>query len=237
MAEAHLALGRIRALFDWDWAGADRAFKQGIALNPSDTLGRILYANFLTFMGRFEESIEIGRQTLELDPLSPAAYNELGWALLFAGSDDEALELYREGLEIDPDFLHSHLLLSAFYDKTGDFDRALAHLPQFDRVQQMPSPYMGFIGRTYALAGRQTEARSILSQLMDRRAREFIPASDLATLYLGLGEYEEALRWLQMAYEEHNVTLIMLKEHWVYDPLRSDPRFKAILDRMDFPEP
>ncbi len=237
VAEAHLALGRIRAVFDWDWAGADRAFKQGMTLNPSDTAARIEYANFLTFMGRFEESIEIGRQTLELDPLSPTAYNELGWALWFAGSDDEALELYREGLEIDPDFPHSHLILSAFYEKTGDFDRALAHLAHADRVQQTPSPYMGFIGRIYALAGRQTEARSILSQLMERRAREFVPANALAYIYLGLGEYEEALRWLQMAYEEHNVVLIMLKEHWAYDPLRSDPRFKAILDRMDFPEP
>ena len=165
IAEAHFVLGHIRSLFDWDWAGADRAFKQGIALNPSDTNVRIQYANFLTAMGRFDESIEIGRRTLELDPLSPAAYNELGFPLWFTGRDDEALEIYRYGLEIDPEFLQSHWLLNELYTKRGEFDKALAHLAHIDRdPQTLPPAYVGGIGRSYGLAGRQTEARSYLTR-------------------------------------------------------------------------
>jgi tetratricopeptide (TPR) repeat protein len=237
VAEAHLALGQIRSLFDWDWAGAERAFKQGIALNPSNTAGRIEYANFLTAMGRFAESTEIGRRTLELDPLSPVAYNELAYTFLFmAGRDDEALELIREGLDIDPEFPQSHWLLSEFYVKRGDFDKALAHLAQFDRDgQTLPPAYMGAIGRSYGLAGQQTEARTLLSQLMERRAQEHVPASALANIYVGLGEHEEALRWLEAAYEEGDISLVWLNKLWVYDRLRSDPRFQDILDRMDFP--
>ncbi len=235
-AEAYIALARIRQLFDWDWAGAERAYKQGMALNPSTTFGRMGSANFLTAMGRFEESIEIGRQALLLDPLSPVAYNELGWALWYMGRDEEALALYREGLEIDPEFPQSLALLSYFYATRGEFDKALAYLEQLVRVEQTLSPaYMGGIGRAFGLAGRQTEARALLLQLMDRRAEAFVPASALADIYIGLGEYDEALRWLEVAYEERDISLVWLNVYWGYDPLRSDPRFQAILDRMDFP--
>jgi tetratricopeptide (TPR) repeat protein len=193
-------------------------------------------------MGRLEESIEIGRQTLELDPLSPAAYSELAWPHWFAGHDDEALEITREGLEIDPEFWmnnwHLHLWLSERYIKTGDFDKASANLAQLDRVRQTPSSsHMGLIGRTYALAGQQTEARSIISQLMERRAQGYVPASALANIHIGLGEYDEALKWLEAAYEERDVYLVWLKEMWIYDRLRSDPRFQDILNRMNFPVP
>jgi TolB-like protein/Flp pilus assembly protein TadD len=238
VAEAHLALGTIRSQFDWDWAGADRAFMQGITLNPNDTQGRIEYANFLTAMGRFQESIDIGRRTLELDPLSPMAYNELGFAHWFAGNDDEALALYLEGLKIDPDFPQSLVLLSAFHIKNGEFDKALTYLARMNHHRQTPPPNsLGLMGRFLALAGREAEARDLLSQLLERRAREFIPANAVAGIYLGLGEHDEALRWFELAYEEHDVSLIWLKELWVYDLLRDDSRFQAILDRLDFPEP
>jgi len=236
VAEAHLALGAIRSQLDWDWAGADRAFKQGLALNPSATHGRMEYANFLTAMGRFQESISIGRRTLELDPLSPLAYNELGFAFWLSGRDDEALENYHRGLEIDPDFVQSHIVLSGLYLKRGDSEKALTHLAYLDRSRlTMSTATLGIIGRIYAFAGQEHEARDILSDLMERRTREFIPASALANIYIGLGEHDEALRWLEAAYEEHDVSLIWLKEMWIYDRLRSNPRFQAILIRMDFP--
>ena len=238
VAEAHLALGQIRSLFNWDWAAAERAFKQGITLNPSNTVGRIQYANFLTAMGRFDESTKIGRQTLVLDPLSPMAYNELAFTLWFAARDDEAMELIREALEIDPEFPQSHWMLSEIYLKRGDFDKALAHVAQIARdVQTLPPAYLGFVGQIYGLTGRHTEARTVLSQLMKRRAKEHVPASALALILIGLGEHDEALRWLEVAYEERDIFLVWLKEMWIYDPLRSDPRFQDILSRMDFPRP
>jgi len=235
VAEAYLALGQIRWLFEWDWAGAERAFKLGMALNPSATPGRLEYANFLTAMGRFGESIDIGRQTLLLDPLAPVAYNELGFALYFAGRDDEALELYREGLEIDPDFDQSNGLLSLFYIKRGEFDKAFAYLPKLDRVEEQSVYPLAWLGFLYGSVGRQTEAHAILAELMERRTREYVPASALADVHLGLREHEEALQWLEIAYDERDVTLVWLKESWEYDPLRTDPRFQAIIDRMDFP--
>ncbi len=238
-AEAHLALGGIRYRLDWDWAGADRAFRQGITLKPNDTLGRIGYANFLTAMGRFKESVEIGRRTLELEPLLPAAYGELAFPLvLLKGHDDEALELIREGLEIDPSFQVNHMVSILLYQMRGDFEEALAQLTHMERIRQTWSPStMGAVGQAYAFAGRDVEARALLSHLLERRAMEYVSACALVYIYLGLGEDDEALRWLEVAYDEHDVSLVWLKEMWMYDHLRSDQRFQSILDRMDFPEP
>jgi len=103
LAEAHIALGRIE-FYEWNWAGADRELRRGFELNSTGTFARMLYENYLTYMGRFEESIVVGKQTIELDPLSPAAYAELGYALIYAGHDLEGLKQYEKGLELNPRF-------------------------------------------------------------------------------------------------------------------------------------
>jgi len=237
LGEAYLALGQIRYLFDWDWAGAERAFKQGVSASPGSTAGRINYANFLTAMGRFDESVEIGRKTLTLDPLSPAAYNELAFPLYQVGREDEGMNLVREALKIDPTFPQTHMMLSAMEELRGNADESLAHMAHFDRFpEDLPPAALGQLGRLYALAGQEDEARALLSQLMERRAREFVPAIAMVYLHLGLGERDEALQWLENAYQERDVSLVWLKEIWFYDSLRSDPRFQSILERMDFPK-
>jgi TolB-like protein/Tfp pilus assembly protein PilF len=236
--EAHLALGLIRYQFDWDWEGAERAFKQGIAANPASTAGRIDYANFLTSMGRYDESIEIGRQTLARDPLAPAAYNELAWPLYKLGRDDEALEVIQKGLELDPDFSQTHFALSNHFMMLGDFEKGLENMSKFAIVEPTTPPsVVRIFGLFYGLAGRQSEARALLSQLLERRASSYVPAQAIADIYLGLGEYDDALNWMELAYEEQDVELVLINQYWPYDPLRSDPRFQSILERMDFPKP
>lgn len=236
LAEAHLALGYISAQSDWDWDAADRAFRQGVALGPSNTLARIAYANFLTAMGRFEESIEYGERTLQLNPVSSGAHGELAFAYWLSGQENEALRLYREGLEFEPDSLGGHGLIAELYLTRGDVDEALPHLARFDgAVDTLSPPRIGVLGRLYAMAGREQEARALLSDLRARRARTFIPAVPFAYIHLGLGETEEALKWLEVAYEERDVSLIWLKVLPAYDSVRSSPRFQAILDRMNFP--
>ena len=122
--------------------------------------------------------------------------------------------------------------------KKGDFDGFLAAVAEGRlELQTMPPASLGSVGRVFGLAGRQTEARAILDELMERRAQEYVPASSLAEIYIGLGEYDEVLRWLELAYEERDIGLVWLNVGWEYDRLRADPRFQAILDRMDFPEP
>ena len=239
LAEAHLALGRIKQLFEWDWAGADSAFKRGIELNPTSTPARIKYANYLTAMGRFEDSIALGKQTLEIDPLAPTAYSELGWSMEFAGRYDEALELYRKGLELDPDFPQIVGLVSFTYLRRGMTQEALEQWQKVERAvagTTLSPSWMGWIGYFHGMTGRRAEAVTILNELKKRAEKEYVPATALAHIHLGLGEKEQALESLEQAYEDRVVFLVWLKEFWFYDPLRDDPRFQDLLRRLNFPE-
>jgi TolB-like protein len=238
LAEAHIALAQIKQLHEWDWTGADSSFKRGVELNPSSTGPRIGYANYLTAMGRFEESIAFGKETLRIDPLSPAAYNELGFALAHAGRSDETLEQYQKGLELVPNFPQSHALLAGFYLRRGMTEEAFAQVRKVESLLggTMSPTYMGGLGHIYGMAGQPTEALNILNQLKKRAEKEYVPASALADIYLGLGNTKQTLQLLEQAYADHDVVLVWLKVGWRYDPLRSDPRFQDLLRRMNFPE-
>ncbi|MEE8607732.1 MAG: tetratricopeptide repeat protein, partial [Nitrospiraceae bacterium] len=237
LAEAHLALGAIKQLFEWDWAGAGRSFRRGVELNPSSVGPRIFYANYLKAMGRFEESIAFGKETLRIDPLSPVAYNELGWALEYAGRDEEALEQYRKGLELDPDFPQSLWVLASFDLKKGRMEKAVAECEKSIRaLARRPPLALGVDGYLCGMAGRRAEALRILNHLKERAEKEYVPASALAHIYLGLGKTEQTLQLLEQAYADHDVVLVWLKVAAIYDPLRSDPRFQDLLRRMNFPE-
>ncbi|MCH6553888.1 MAG: tetratricopeptide repeat protein [Acidobacteria bacterium] len=238
LGEAYMALGGIQYIYEWDWAGAGRSFRQGVELNPSSAVTRIVYANYLTAMGRLEESIAIGKHTLEIDPLSPSAYGELGFTLQFAERYDEALEQYRKGLELDPNFPLIHGVLAWLYLETGSYEEAIAHSEKSlsllgTRVAPGEISWSGYI---YGQTGRRTEALILLDELKKRAKREYVSSAALADVYLGLGEMEQALSLLEKAYEEHDVFLVWLKNHRIYDSLRSDPRFQALLRRMNFPE-
>ena len=238
LGDAYIVLGRIKQLHEWDWTGADRSFKKGMELNPGFTFGRILYANYLTAMGRFEESIEVGKRTVEIDPLSPVAYNELGWALLHAGRYDEGLEQYQKGLELVPNFPQSHGLLGGFYMRRGMTEEALEQARKVESLLggTLPPSYMGGLGYFYGMVGQRSKALNILNQLKKRAEKEYVPASALAKIYLGLGNTEQALQLLEQAYADHDVNLVLLKVSWKYDPLRSNPRFQDLMRRMNFPE-
>ena len=174
---------------------------------------------------------------IELDPLSPDAYNELGWALMFAGRDAEALAQFKKGLDLDPRFAQSHRLLAGFYVRKGMNDEAVVHMRKTESFmdETRPAYWLGSLALYYAQAGRREDARRILGELELRTKTEYVSASALARVYLGLGEKEKALRFLEKAFEDRDISLVWLNVDWGYDPLRSEPRFQDLLRRMNFP--
>jgi len=237
LAEAHFALGEIHK-FEWNWEAAEQEFRIGAEMNPSDTTGLWLYVNFLAAMGRFDEAIEIGMRAIELDPFSPTASTELGQTFFFAGRREDARKQYEKALQLEPDLFWTHWLLAEFHISNGEYHKANPYLEWLQHnLEATPPSTLGLLGNLYAIAGRPDDANAILANLLGRRGTEFVPASALAYIYAGLKDYESALTWLKLAYEERNYQLTWLNEDPAFDGLRDDSRFQELLARMDFPEP
>ena len=235
LADAHFALGRIKFLFEWDWPATDRLYKKGIELNPSHSYARIAYANFLTAMGRINESIPITKQTIEIDPLLPMNYNELGYALQMAGNYDEALEQYQKALKLDPEFHQTHFLLAYNYFEKSMYEEAITHCQKLMSVAGELPFYAAICGYIYGMVDIRSEALEILDSLEERSKGENI-SSAVALIHIGLGEKDQALEWLDRAYKEHDIWLVWLKIWRAVDPLRDNPRFQDLLRRMNFPD-
>jgi serine/threonine protein kinase/Flp pilus assembly protein TadD len=254
LGEAHLSLALVRTFYDWDWSGADREFRRAIELNPEDPEAHHLYSHYFTILGRSEESLAESKRALELDPLSIDLTFHLAWHYHFARRDDLAMEQARKALELDPNNSNAHLQLASAYEGKGMFAQAVAEYinvrtlsaqspfgfadlpPIYIRSGPAESP-LGLAGLAYAYSrsGRRTRAVEILDQLNELSKLQYIPETSMAIVYLGLGEKDRALDWLEKACGEHAPGTCMLKADPRYDSLRSDPRFQSILRRMNLP--
>ena len=206
-------------------------------MNPSDATGLCLYANFLGTMGRFDEAIEFGNRAVELDPYSPTAYTELGQALLFAGRKEDAHEQYKKAFQIDPDLPWTQWLLAEIHITNGEYQQAIPYMDKLQKnLEATPTSILGMLGYLYAIIGRHDDAEVILLNLQARRETEYIPASAIAYIYAGQKDFDNALAWLEVAFEERNYQLTWLNQDYFWDDIRDDSRFQDILARMDFPK-
>jgi serine/threonine-protein kinase len=238
VAEAHIALGRVKFEFDWDWAGADAAFRRGIALNPSVSYARVLYASYLMAMGRFGEAASMGRQTLEHDPVSMAAYRHLGWALDRLGQDDEALEHYQTALEMAPNVFPPYTRLVEFHLRRGRLEEASQYLERAESLHSdaLPPVAMSHLAYYYARLGRRADALRVVRELETGVKDGYVLPLGPALVYVGLGQEEKALDFLERGFESRDITSVWNKMRWLWDPLRDEPRFQRLLERMDFPD-
>lgn len=238
LAEAHFALGRIQHLFEWDWAGADSSFRRGMELNPGSTHARLAYANYLFSMGRFEEAMANARRLVESDPLSPSTFSTLGWALRKLGHDAEALVAYRKALELPHHPWAPHVGLAEWHLERDQTDSAYSYAATAERgVGSEGSPtLLALLGHVYARTNHRADALRILSDLEARAENGYVPPNALAVLHIGLGNEETALELVEEGFEVRDVTSVFHKVRWLWDPLRDEPRFQAVLRQMDFPD-
>jgi tetratricopeptide (TPR) repeat protein len=232
LAEAHTSLAAVMTDYDWDWEGADREYRRAIELNPNYVTAHSWYAEQLSRMGRHDDAVAEARRAGELDPLSLASSMIVSWILYFARLYDEALEQGRLTLEIEPDYATVHRIMGWAYEETGEYDAAIAaHQRAAELTDRQPN-FLGQLGRAYALAGKEREAREVLAKLMEVSKRIYVSSLDIAIIYTGLGEEDSAFEWLERAYEERADHVPYLRVNPRLDPLRSDPRFKDLQRRM-----
>jgi Predicted integral membrane protein len=235
LAEAHVSLGRVLAVYDWDWKSAEKEYKRAIELNPRYGTAHQWYGGYLAVMGRSDEAIAERKLAQELEPVSLTINFELGLAFYHARAYDQAIEQFQKTLELDQNFPAVLNLLPAVYEEKGMYSQAIA---QFKKSIPLMAPGESILskaglGHVYGVTGKKSDARTMLGELTRLSAQEYVPGTSIALIYAGLGEKDQAFAWLDKGYEQRAFQLqwIQLDPRW--DNLRSDPRFQDLLRRIN----
>ncbi|HKA37599.1 MAG TPA: protein kinase [Thermoanaerobaculia bacterium] len=230
LGDAHGVRASLMFLCDYDWAGAEREFELALRLSPgsADTYDR--YGWLCSALERYDDSIRLIKRARELDPLPHQS--DLGTEYLRAGRYPEALEIAAEVISLDPDRARGHTLLGWANVLMGNYEKGI---PALERGAALSpgSMFQAQLAEAYAMAGRMDEARAILRELLDLAARRYVSPYHLAYVYTGLGQQEEAIDCLEKAFEERSGAMYGVKGSFLFRPLRSHPRFQALMRRMN----
>jgi tetratricopeptide (TPR) repeat protein len=235
LAEPHATLGFLKFWYYWDFTGAELEFRRAIELNPDYGTTHHWYGEFLGLVGRFDDGFKELKLGQEIDPLSPIINADLGKLLVFARQPDRAIEQLQKTLDMDPDFPLAHLFLALAYNQKQQRDQAIAELEKHANTPGSRTIFKATLGFVYAQSGRQDEARTILNELKGRSSpNQFRSPFEIALVYTGLGENDQALDWLEKAETERDPFLIYIRVDPNFDSLRRDSRFTGLLHRIGF---
>ena len=226
-----LALAKLH--YDWDFAGAEREFKQALELNPNDADIRHEYAHYLMAIGRLAESEAESKRAVELDPMGDGLNSCLCWHSFAARDYDQSIWLAKKFLTAEPDDPWEHTILGWTYEQKHMPDQAVAEFKSAVEVTKGDSFFLAAL-HAYALAGRRKDADQVLRLLFEHAQKSYVSPFDVALIYTALGEKDTAFRWLEKAVAERSTFLVYSKWEPRLDPLRSDPRFKELLNRIGF---
>jgi TolB-like protein/Tfp pilus assembly protein PilF len=230
LAEAHTSLAFIEFRWDWDRVEAEREFQQAIKYQPSYQPAHQWYSSYLVALERFDEAIAEAKRTQELEPFSLISSSHLGWILYLAGKNDEAIEQCTRILNLDSNFFPALRYRGLAYAQKGMYREAINDFQK--GVKLSGSPLMlALLGQAYAASGQKAQAQQVLSELHDLQDKRYVSPYTVAGIYAGLGEKDQAFKWLEKAFEERDIWIVNLKVDPVFTKLRSDRRFPDLLLR------
>jgi TolB-like protein/DNA-binding winged helix-turn-helix (wHTH) protein/Tfp pilus assembly protein PilF len=232
LVDAQLTLASIKLNYDWDWRGAESAFKQVVAMNPNHATAHQRYSLYLAAMGRHPESFREIQRALELDPLSISINFSYGWRLYFARQYDQAIQQLKATIDLDPDFVLAHLVLGQAYEEKGQYAQALEELKKAVELSPNSPLMLAGLGRGEGMAGNNVEAWRVISRLDEMSKRQYVSPFFVALVYTGVGENRQALDRLEKAYKDRSNGLIFLAVDPELDRLRSLPQFQELQRRM-----
>jgi TolB-like protein/tetratricopeptide (TPR) repeat protein len=236
LAEAHTSLALVLC-YDLDFSQATREFQRAIELNPNYPTAHQWYGSAdLVALSRFDEAIAEVKRAIELDPLSLVINSDLGMIYYRARRYDEAVEQLRKTLEMDPGFYYAHWNLGSALAAKGALGPAIEEYQKARALNNDPS-MLGLLAHAYGFSGNKAEAMKILDQLAALSKQRYVSAYSFALIYIGLGDKEEALRWLEKSYQDHaSDALRFIRVEPLLDPLRGDPRFEELVARVFAPK-
>lgn len=227
LPEAHVALGSVLSILDWNWDAGEQELEKAIQLDRHDPTGHLAYGVQLACRGRFESAVAEVERSLELDPASLFQNFALGWLYGVGRRYEEAVAQHTLVSQLAPDYGLPYFGLGLAYSGMGMFEDAIAH---FTNAHQLKcrSLLRGRLGYCYAMAGRREEALEEMRALTERSAVSFVSPMNFVAIHLGLGERENALRQLDRALEVRDTSLPVNLLNPEFDSLRDEPRFQAI---------
>ena len=233
LAQSHALLGMFRTELDYNWPEVQREMALALELDPSSPIVHFRYAaSGLLPHGRMEEAITEVECALESDPLSLFMRAWLAEYLIFARDYERATEQCEMIMKLDPTYFFSQFALGQILCEQGFFAEAISALSKAAQLSGNAPLVLGFLGMTLARSGDKAGARNLLTGLHQAAAQRYIPPTSFAWIHLGLGEIEEVFTWMDRAIDERDSIIVPIKTYPFLDPLRTDPRFKALLRKM-----
>lgn len=234
LSESHTAWGGALETF-YDWPRAESEYQSANALNPSYPGSHRMYASLLASQKRHREALEEINQALRLDPLSLPINAEVVRTLYYARDYDGAMAEAQKAMQLDTAYYRTHFWLGRVYAQRGMHQQAIDESKRV--LKATPDSNLGLTELAYSLAaaGRTADARTILHTLEERSRSNWVPAYNLAIIHVALKENDEAIQYLQRAYDEQDWALLVLAVEPRLDPLRSDPRFLELCRKLRFP--
>jgi tetratricopeptide (TPR) repeat protein len=231
LATAHVQMGRIKRQDDFDWAGADASTQRALTLEPENPEIVRLAAFSALILGRFDESLLLNHRAVELDPLNAESWESLAEAEFFAGRMDESAASTRRGIELQPDLWFCHYYLGQVRILQG---RSKDALPEIGQVQEHLSDWgLELRALAYRELGQRKESDDALTELITKY--QDIDEYIIARTYAFRNQSDEAFEWLDRAYAKHDDGLIETKIDPLLNNLHSDPRYAALLKKLNLP--
>jgi TolB-like protein/Tfp pilus assembly protein PilF len=234
LAEAHSALAFAMVRYDWNWTGAEQEFRRAIALNPNNANIHYFFAvGLLGPLSRFEEAEAEMKRALALDPFSLIYNANLSWVYLWARQYDRAQAQVQKALDLDPQFIPAHSRLEQIYQAKGMYDAAIDEAAKRAGQGAVTPERIAAFKRALAASGANGYWRLNVQFALEDMQHQYVPSTSLAEAYAQMGDKDKAFEWLDKAYRERDDNLPFTNVDALFDPLRSDPRFKELLHRLN----
>jgi len=233
LSEAHATLAYEVFFYEWNWQLSEREFKRAIELNPSNADAHHWYSHYLMAHHRIDESLAESKRALELSPIDLPLNIHLGWHYLYARQYDQAVEQLNRAIEMDRNFAQTYLWLGLVYEQQKKYPEAMTAFKK--AIVLFPggsTQAKAQLAHAFAVSGDQNEARKIIAELEKTAKHTYVSPYQIAAIYAGLGDQNQAFAWLEKAYEDRSESLVNLTNEQRFDSFRADPRFADLLRRV-----
>jgi len=232
LADAWVSFAGVRYYLSFDMVAAELAVERALSLSPSHLRALVHYSWQLSEAGRFDAALELAQKAIALDPLSGTVRSTAAQAYYLNRDFDTAIVEWERILDLDRGEPSFHYYLALAHEQKGDYEKAIDLHDRAIELSERAALYVGGLGHAYGLAGRNNEAQLILEELVAREAEGLAGPIDVAMVHIGLGNNEQAIDWLGKAFAARSSHMLYIKQAAQFDPLRDDPRFVSLIQRM-----